>query len=95
MSDGVIAYRCGCLIAALTCGAAGGPKARRTSRQVKCLVPAQGDGTRPNEVSAAIPGDAVAGNQLLSERQGLQDIIRGALRTTKILDYLLNFILFH
>jgi DNA recombination protein RmuC len=30
---------------------------------VKCLVPAQGDGTRPNEVSAAIPGDAVAGNK--------------------------------
>jgi hypothetical protein len=54
----------GGLIAALTCGAAGGPKARRTSRQVKCLVPAQGNGTRPNEVSAAIPGDAVAGNKL-------------------------------
>jgi len=30
---------------------------------VQCLVPAQGDGTRPNEVSAAIPGDAVAGNK--------------------------------
>jgi len=50
-------------IAALTCGAVGEPQVRRLSRQVKCLVPAQGDGTRPNEVSAAIPGDAVAGNR--------------------------------
>jgi len=40
------------IIAALTCGADGEPKVRQTSRQVKCLVPAQGDGTRPNEVSA-------------------------------------------
>lgn len=54
------------LIAALTCGADGEPKVRRPSRQVKCLVPAQGDGTRPNGVSAAIPGDAVAGNEKLS-----------------------------
>jgi len=29
---------------------------------VKRLVPAQGDGTRPNEVSAAIPGGEAAGN---------------------------------
>jgi len=50
-------------IAALTCGVGGEPQVRRLSRQVKCLVPAQGDGTRPNEVSAAIPGDAVAGNR--------------------------------
>ncbi|WP_341328619.1 hypothetical protein [Methylotuvimicrobium sp. KM2] len=29
---------------------------------MKRLVPAQGDGTRPNEVSAAIPGGEAAGN---------------------------------
>jgi hypothetical protein len=40
------------LIAALTSEAGGEPQARRTSHLVKCLVPAQGDGTRPNEVSA-------------------------------------------
>jgi len=50
------------LIAALTCGAGGEPQVRRLSRQVKCLVPAQGDGTRPNEASAAIPGDVVDWN---------------------------------
>jgi hypothetical protein len=55
-------------IAALTSGAGGEPQARRTSHLVKCLVPAQGDGTRPNEVSAAIPGDAVARNKLLAKR---------------------------
>jgi len=54
-------------IAALTREHGGWEQARlRTSDErsrVKCLVPAQGDGTRPNEVSAAIPGDAVAGNR--------------------------------
>ncbi|HHE32334.1 MAG TPA: hypothetical protein ENL07_06835 [Chlorobaculum parvum] len=54
-----------CLIAALTCGAGGEPQVRRLSRQVKWLVPAQGDGTRPNEVSAAIPGDVVGWNNVL------------------------------
>jgi len=33
---------------------------------VKRLVPAQGDGTRPNEVSAAIPGGEAAGNAAFS-----------------------------
>ena len=50
------------LIAALTCGAGGEPQVRRLSRQVKSLVPAQGDGARLNEVSAAIPGDVVDWN---------------------------------
>jgi len=49
-------------IAALTCGAGGEPQVRRLCRQVKWLVPAQGDGTRPNKVSAAIPGDVVDWN---------------------------------
>ena len=53
------------LIAALTCGAGGEPQVRRLSRQVKSLVPAQGDGARLNEVSAAIPGDVVDWNKLL------------------------------
>jgi len=64
------------IIAVLTCGTAGKPQACWTSRQVQCLVPAQGDGTRPNEVSAAIPGDAVAGNARMSSALCVTDSIR-------------------
>ncbi|WP_404360516.1 hypothetical protein [Methylotuvimicrobium sp. KM1] len=38
---------------------------------MKRLVPAQGDGTRPNEVSAAIPGGEAAGNDKHQPRRFL------------------------
>jgi hypothetical protein len=64
---------------------------------VKCLVPTQGDGTRPNEVSAAIPGDAVAGNAQGNQRRPLNltaisATLLPAVWLTRLFGYLINII---